>query len=298
MVPGMLAARSGTGHLPRSPGVLVALLLLAGDAGAHGTLDEATAMFDREISARPADPTPHIRRAAVMLENGCWQTALADIELAVRKGAGRAELDLLSARALAAARKPGMAMALLDDFVSAHPAHAAALLTRARLARELGQPEKAIADFRAALSCWKNPEPDLYIELAALLHEQRRSDEAVAALSQGMEQPRPPASLAIKAMEIQMAEGRIDDALKVIDTMQSLSPRLEPWMARRASILEQAGRHDEAREAWLLLKTHLEKLPEHERGSHAMSMIALQAAQALRSPARRDISATNPINRP
>jgi hypothetical protein len=63
--------------------------------------------------------------------------------------------------------------------------------------------------------------------------------------------------------------------------MRQSAPRPEPWMARRASILAQAGRIEESRAAWQALVDHLSALPNLERGSHAMSTLMEQAKQAL-----------------
>ena len=52
-------------------------------------------------------------------------------------------------------------------------------------------------------------------------------------------------------------------------------------MAKRAALLAQAGRRAEARAAWQALIDHLAALPNLERGSHAMSILAEQAREAL-----------------
>jgi hypothetical protein len=54
-------------------------------------------------------------------------------------------------------------------------------------------------------------------------------------------------------------------------------------MARRASILAQAGLLEDSRAAWTQLRDHLLALPNLERGSHSMSMLLEQAQQALES---------------
>jgi hypothetical protein len=54
-------------------------------------------------------------------------------------------------------------------------------------------------------------------------------------------------------------------------------------MAKRASILAQAGRIPESKAAWQALADHLNALPNLERGSHAMSKLAQDAKLALAS---------------
>lgn len=277
---------------------VIGLVCAMGDASAHGTAEDNTASLDREIAARPDDPSPHIQRAMIELETGAWQSALADAELAVRKGARREGLDLLCAKALIVGGKFDAARRLLDEFIATHPLLAEPRLTRARLERRLRHPAEAVADFRTALSLTKTVEPDLFVELAVWLVNDGKTDDALALLDHGVKRTGAVASLEVKALEIEVSQGRHEAALRRIDILQDQAPRAEPWMARRAALLAQAGHEREAREAWLSLKTHIENLPDHERGSHAMSLIAVQVAQGLRQPLSRSISNAIPTTRP
>jgi hypothetical protein len=67
-------------------------------------------------------------------------------------------------------------------------------------------------------------------------------------------------------------------------------------MARRASVLAQAGRIEESRTAWQALVDHLAALPNLERGSHALSKLAEEARQALASLASLAPSVSQPPN--
>jgi hypothetical protein len=82
-------------------------------------------------------------------------------------------------------------------------------------------------------------------------------------------------------MDLQLAAKDYDGALSRIDTMQKSAPRPEPWMAKRAELLADAGRVEESRAAWQALLTHLSTLPNLERGSHSMSILSEKAHLAL-----------------
>ena len=82
---------------------------------------------------------------------------------------------------------------------------------------------------------------------------------------------------------MEIAAAQFDAALRRVDVARSTAARPEPWMVKRASILAQAGRLDESRAAWREIIAHLAALPDHERTSHAMSIIAEQARVALAS---------------
>ncbi len=87
----------------------------------------------------------------------------------------------------------------------------------------------------------------------------------------------------MKALELEVVLGRYDAALTRVEVLQQTAPRPEPWMAKRASVLAQAGRIRESQAAWQALITHILALPNLERGAHAMQLIAEQAQQALSS---------------
>jgi hypothetical protein len=52
-------------------------------------------------------------------------------------------------------------------------------------------------------------------------------------------------------------------------------------MAKRASVLVQAGRIEESKQAWKSLFDHIQALPNLERGAHSMQIIAEQSQHAL-----------------
>ncbi len=97
----------------------------------------------------------------------------------------------------------------------------------------------------------------------------------------GIEKLGPIPSLVIRAMDLEIATKNFAAALTRVEAMRQSAPRPEPWMAKRASILAQAGRIQESRAAWQALVEHLAALPNLERGSHAMSKLTAEAKQAL-----------------
>lgn len=260
---------------------VVLILCLQAVAYGHGTFHEMIDELAPVIAATPDDPALYARRALLYLEHGEWQATLADVELAVRKGAKREDLDLLAGNALAAGGKAKAAKELLDSFIKAHPDYAPALLSRARVFRTLNRQDDALADYRSAFAAMKEPEPDFYIELAETLVSAERPDAAINLLSDGIKRLGNVPQLVLKALELEAGGGKFDDALKRVDAMQQQAPRPEPWMAKRAALLAQAGRTEDARSAWGALRDHILALPNLERGSHAMNVILEEAQRAL-----------------
>lgn len=234
-----------------------------------------------ELSAHPQDSRLYVRRTQLYIEHGEWRAALTDIERAERLGSDTAGLDLLRAQALAVGGLNTQAEALLADFLQTHADHGIALLAHARVLAKLERYEESLKAYRTALRRTTDPEPDLYQEVAEALTLHKHNDEAIETLQLGMARRGNVPSLVLKAMEMEIALGRFDEALKRVDVMEQQAPRPEPWMARRAALLTQAKRFDDARSAWTALRDRIAALPNLERGSHAMSLIFEEAQQAL-----------------
>jgi tetratricopeptide (TPR) repeat protein len=271
--------------------LLIGLVFVTcGELHAHGTFHELMEELDSEMKLRPNDPALLVRRAGIQLEHEEWKLALTDLERANRLGADDGDLQYLRGRALAAGGMLKQAREELDAYITNHREPGLAMVERARVLSKLGEPAAALQDYRAALQTVVVPEPDLVIETAEALQAQELNDEALSVLSTGIEKIGPIPQLVLKAMDYELAAQRYDDVLKRIDAMQACAPRPEPWMAKRASILAQAGRTDDAKAAWTTLRDHLLALPNLERGSHAMSRLLEEAQTALKPSQTRIIT--------
>jgi Flp pilus assembly protein TadD len=68
--------------------------------------------------------------------------------------------------------------------------------------------------------------------------------------------------LLLKILELELAAKKFEAALARVQTMERVSPRPEPWMKKRAEILIQAGRREEARKALQELQHHIATLTD------------------------------------
>ena len=260
--------------------LLAACLLTTGLAQAHGSFHERITGISKLIQSQPQDAQLYLKRGEVYREHEEWEKALADCDTACKLDPA-IDVDLLRGRTLLESGSPQQALPLLNDFINRHPDQPRALLCRARTHSKLDQPTEAIADYRAALKRTANPEPDLIQETADALAAQGSANEAVQVLAAGLEKLGAVPSLVLRAMDLEISIRDFDAALIRVDAMQKSAPRPEPWMAKRASILAQAGRIPESLAAWQALADHLNALPNLERGSHAMSKLMQDAILAI-----------------
>ena len=232
--------------------------------------------------AEPDNAELYIKRSALHLEHGDWKTALVDLERALRHGACESDLGYLKGRALSAGGMHEAAIEELDRYIADHTEVNMARLERARVLGKLGRHEASLEDYRSFLKGTMRMEPEFVIETAEAMAAQGLHDEAMRVLAEGITRIGNVPQLVLKALEFELAAGRFDAALERVEAIQKLMPRPEPWMAKRAAILTQAGRADAAKAAWTALRDHLLALPNLERGSHAMSRLLEEAQQALK----------------
>lgn len=268
----------------RTPVLIIALLAMiqtGPELRAHGTYHDLVELLDREREQHPEDATLHLRYAALHLEHEDWQSALVSLEHGRRQGLAETELSLLEGQALAQAKQWRSARTALDAFLTAHPGNLTALVSRARVLLQLKEIEPALTDYLQALQSTERQQPELFIEAADALWSAHRQDEALKVLASAEAKFGAAPQIVLKAMDWELAMGRHEDALRCIDRMQQVTPRREPWMLKRASVLAQAGRIHEARVCFRQLQQHIAALPHQERASHAMCLIAEQAGIAL-----------------
>ncbi|MEO8614064.1 MAG: tetratricopeptide repeat protein [Luteolibacter sp.] len=226
------------------------------------------------------DAQLYVQRADLRRQHEEWIGALDDYETA-HKLDSSLELDLLRGCVLLQSGRAMDALPLFNGFLTRHPAHPLALLYRARALEKLDRHSEAATDYIEVLRYTTIPEPDLIMEAGNSFAAHGHAGDAIQILDAGIEKLGSIPSLVLRAIDIEIAAGNFDAALTRVAMMQQGSSRPEPWIARRASILAQAGRVTESRKTWQALAMHLGALPAAERGSHAMSKLMEQTRQAL-----------------
>jgi tetratricopeptide (TPR) repeat protein len=276
---------------------VLSLATLVGPAFGHGGYHERLAYLNGEVKKNPSDPRLHFELGDLYGQHGDLQLALDHLDRVDALAPGKFLTDLQRGQALLVAGQPAKAKRALDGQIASHPGCASAHLLRARASQRIGEGAASLADYREAWRSTPSPEPDLVQEVADALVAQGCQEEASQVLAKGIEKLGNPPSLVLRAMELEIATKNFDAALSRVEAMRQSAPRPEPWMARRASVLAQAGRIEESRVEWKALVEHLAALPKLERGSHAMSKLMEEARQAIASLASLSAS-TQPIPTP
>jgi predicted Zn-dependent protease len=262
-------------------GLLV--LLNAGPVFAHEGYNELIASGSKAVEERPSDPALRFELASLHAQHRDLELALQNLDRVDALAPGKYLTDFVRGEAFFAVRDSGRAKQALDRQLVSRPGAAPALLLRARAERELGQQTASLADYREALKGTASPEPDLVQEVSSALAANGKKEEAAGVLAAGIARLGKIPSLVLRAIDLEIETKKFDAALRRIEQAQRDAPRPEPWMARRAAVLAQAGRVEESRAAWRELLEHLASLPDHERTSQSMSNLTDEARAALAS---------------
>jgi Flp pilus assembly protein TadD len=248
-------------------------ITLSSPAWAHGDLSDRIDALTERIGLEPKNAHLLLQRAGLSRQHGDWVAALSDCQRA-RDLDPKLKVDLLQGRTQLESGNPKAALPLLESHLRQQPADVHARISHGKALAQLGRHAEAVMEFRGALEQSRKPDPELWQDTANSLVAQGSIPEALDVLSDAIQKMGAVPSLVMPAMELEIATKDFDCALRRVDVMQKSAPRTEPRMARRASILAQAGRTEQARVAWQLLVEHLGALPKRERDSHAMSKLA------------------------
>ena len=262
--------------------VCVVLLCSSTTGWGHGDLHEAISALDHEIALRPDAATLYLRRGELHRKDGDWLKAAADYDRAAALDPSLSAVDLARGALELDMGRPEAARMVLDRYIRNKPDDSAGYVARARLLRRQKEAVAAAADFARARALSREPSPELYLESAEALREAGRLDEAVAVLDQGTGRLGPLGSLAMMALDLEIALGRTDAALRRVNSLIAAAPRKEGSLYRRGAILEKVGRIAEARAAYELALAAIAAVPEYRRGTEATRALQTEIEGALR----------------
>lgn len=261
-------------------------LVLMPPAAAHGPIDEQIATLTSRIQEDPQNATLYLNRGVLHRHHREWDAALADFDRSAQLAPTLAEVDLARGRTLLEAGRPGPAKVALDRFLAKRPDHAKALVARARVLVEMDQNRAAVQDYTRAITLEARLSrgiPDHYLERARAVAAQGKEyiGEAVQGLDEGIARLGPLVSLQLYAIELELSAKRYEGALARLESVAAQTPRKESWLARRAEILEQAGRQEEARLAYRQALSAIESLSSRHRKTRTMVQLEAQVRAAV-----------------
>ena len=265
---------------------LVLCAMAPAPAFAHVALERQIEDLTARIAGDPREATLYLRRGELHRAHADWDAAAADYGRARAIDPHLDVVDYYAGRMLFESGQPAEATRTLGRFLAKHPDHPGALTIRARALTRLGRQLEAAQDYARAISQYQpphTPDPDLYLNRAQALVDvgESRIDEAIQGLDEGMSCLGPLVSLGFYAIDLEVRLHRFDAALERLERLAARSPRQESYLMRRGSILEAAGRPEEARRAYEQVLAAIKTLPPERRATGALTNFETTARAAL-----------------
>jgi len=275
--------QGGEGRLLRPVVAAVLLAVLAATAAvAHPDINFVEQEVDKMVAANPGDPELLIHQAQVRQRAGNFDGALVSLALALAHGGDRDAVATARGAVFLAAGFPQMAAFEYGTVLAHRPDAHDVLFERGRAELALGHAEAADQDFARAIGSMRTPRPEQIAVRADTLRARGRLAEAVRALDEGMTRLGPVPSLALTAVDLEVELQRYDSALARLDGLLAKTPTNAAWIVRRAEILKQAQRTDEARAEFTRALQQLEAKPLQRQS---------QASKALADRLRGELAA-------
>lgn len=251
----------------------------------HGAIDLQIKDVTDEIAKQPNSAELYMRRGELHRAHQDWDSAYADYERVEALEPRMTVVDLGRGKMFLEANWPRSAVITLDRYLANNTNNAEGLATRARAKVKLGLRRAAAEDYCAAIEHSAESRPELFLERAQALTAEgsQHFGDALQGLDAGMAKMGPLVTLQLYAIDLEMKQSHFDAALARLDKVSAQSPRKETWLARRGEILQQAGRPDEARKAFVDALTALDKLPQARRNVPAMQELEKRIRSAIAS---------------
>ena len=220
------------------------------------------------------------QRADLYRADGDWTNARADLDRVARLDPALTRAEFLRGLVQFQANRRDAARASRNTYLAGTPKDEEAFTTRARVLAKLGSYRAAVDDYTTAIKLGAT-NPELFIERAETWRALGRPEEALRGLDEAIRKMGPLVTLELPAVDLEMGLKRYDAALTRIDVVTARFQRKETWLARRAEILRQAGREEEAKKSYREALAAIERLPAAHRSTRATMDLETRIHAAL-----------------
>ena len=255
----------------------------------QGRLDEAIAEHRRAIALRPDYAAAHLHLGNAFKRQGKADEAVGSYENALKLKPDLAEACNNLGVVLQAQGKFAEALAAYERAMKLRPGDVEAAYNRAVALQQQGRREEAESAYRDILR--HSPNRFVYVNLGALLHEQGRLEEALAAFDAALALDPAYAEAHFNRAVVLQQQGRLDMAIEAYGQSLRLRPDYIEAATNAGIVLQELGRLEEAAGAF----EHAAKLrpdaaePHNNlgiallaRGQPAEAVLAFQRALALK----------------
>ena len=272
----------------------------AANVFAHGDVHDRIVALTQQIAQSSSNAASlYFQRAELYRIDGDFTNALVDLARVEKLDPSVVRVGYCRGRVLFEANRLQEALPPLDKYLAGKPKDADAYTVRARTLKKLGRFQAAVDDYTVAIA-QSTPGPEMFIERAEAYRGMGKPDAAIGSLEEGIRKMGPLVTLQLPAIDLEVSLKRYDAALARIDTVSARLQRKETWLVRRADVLRQAQREEEARKTYMEALAAIERLPPAHRGTRAMLDLRerIHAALGTNAPSGQTPSVSKPVRVP
>ncbi len=260
--------------------VLAGVLGTPPAASAHPDIATVIVQFDARIRASASDPDLLVQRGELHRLAGHFEAASSDFDRAEELDASLPTVHYHRAWLRFDEERYAEALLALDRFLEANPESARGHAMRAQILDAQGQMNQAADAYARALQIHPD-RVDWYARRAKALVAAGRLDAARSALEAGIEHLSVAVSLELAALELDLLLQDSGSALARLDRLRAQTRRPEQWLVRRAAVLSQVDRREEAIDALEAALAAIRDLPLARRRTSATLALADEARAML-----------------
>jgi Tetratricopeptide repeat len=227
---------------------LVFCALMASAAShAHPGVDAALSYFNEQIRAQPQNQSLYLQRGSVYSNDGQYPEALADFERAA--GLGDRVLASFDLGVLYYRRGDfDIARRYFDEYLKRYPDNVSCLEYRARLLRDAGEVDAAVADFQRLFDVQTSPNPGHFLAVAEIL-EARGDDgiaQALVILDRGIGKLGVTPQLQYPAIRLELRRNQPYAAMERMMLLQPVLGQSPEWKVEMGELLLMVGDRKQA----------------------------------------------------
>jgi tetratricopeptide (TPR) repeat protein len=242
-------------------------LFLNTSLSAHGDLDLQIERISKRIEKAPHNANLYIKRGQLYAKHNEPLEAKQDYLHARNLDHNLLITDLLLAQLLADNNGANAALPYVNLFLKNHSNysnHSIALITRAKIHQQMGQPDLCQKDLENAMTYLTEPNPSHFISIseAVLLADDSNISEALSWLKKGEEKFGFDIVLKSKEVDLYVRSKQYEDAILTIDKIMEHFQRKEKWHFQKATIYEKDEKIDLAKIHYEATLEAINKLPK------------------------------------
>lgn len=263
--------------------VLLCFFSAGSTALGHGDLHEQIEVLDALLEQNPDHVDSLLERADIHRRHRNFDMALVDLDRVRSLSPTNNTVHYLTGLTLLEQGELDKAESVLRIFVSRSSSSPRGYLALAKVFTQQQRHLNAAQAYELAITNQSTPTPDHYLARAHAYMKAGKPylSQALEGLEQGMALMGPLMTFRRLAIEIELDQGNYQSAIDRIDMILTDVDRTESWLVKKAKVLAEIGRKEDAIQHFLLAENAIELLPNRTKTSPAIRALRQTIHESL-----------------